>query len=147
MVWMEESKMQYRDLKTHWNPFSLITFLHNLKLFPKIVFIDLQSLKNHAHSLIETLDEMKEEYIYEVGYMPQDEPISSSIGFHGTNTKMIGLSDQFQRLKTDLMRGSFIWNRVHALYGTSGIGKITLAMQIYQDPQIQIIYQRARGSL
>ncbi|XP_047955151.1 late blight resistance protein R1-A-like isoform X2 [Salvia hispanica] len=85
---------------------------------------------------------MKKEYIYEVENMPQDGAISSSIGFHGTNSKMVGLSDQFRRLKTDLMRGSFSWNRVHALYGTAGIGKTTLSMQIYQDPQIQIVYQR-----
>ncbi|XP_047962787.1 putative late blight resistance protein homolog R1B-12 isoform X2 [Salvia hispanica] len=80
---------------------------------------------------------MKKEYIYEVENMPQDEPISSSIGFHGTNTKMIELSDQFQQLKTDLMRGNHDdWIRFHALIGTPGIGKTTLAMEIYQDPEI-----------
>ena len=112
---------------------------------PKIVSIDLQSLQNDANSLIRSLKEMEEEYIYEVENMPQDQPISSIIGFHGTNSKMIGLSDLFQQLKTDLTiihrHISPRTGSVYGLYGTAGIGKTKLAMQIYQDPQIQSMYE------
>ncbi|KAL1542509.1 putative late blight resistance protein R1A-10 isoform X3 [Salvia divinorum] len=120
---------------------SLLTqhFPSQSQTIPEIVSIDLQSLQNDANSLIETLKDMKKDYIYEVENMPRDEPISSIIGFHGTNSKMIGLSDQFKQLKTDLTRS---WNHVYGLYGTAGVGKTTLAMKIYHDPKIQKIFQR-----
>ena len=79
---------------------------------------------------------MEKAYIYEVENMPQDEPISSSFGFPGTNSKMIGLSDQFQQLKAALLEDTFPLY-LHRLVGTAGVGKTTLAMQIYQDPQIR----------
>ncbi|KAL1542541.1 putative late blight resistance protein R1B-12 [Salvia divinorum] len=107
---------------------------------PDIVFLDLQSLEHDADSLIETLKDIMKEYIYEVENMAEDEPISSSIGFDGTNSKMIGLSDQFLRVKTDIIQGSLGKKHVYALYGTAGVGKTTLAMQIYQDPEIQRIF-------
>ncbi|XP_042011885.1 putative late blight resistance protein homolog R1A-10 isoform X2 [Salvia splendens] len=107
-----------------------------------IVSIDLQSLLNDANSLIQKLKVMEKEYSYEVDNMPQDGPISSIIGFHGTNSKMIGLSDQFKQLKRDLITaGSGSWIHFHALYGTAGVGKTALAMKIYEDPEIQSKYE------
>ncbi|XP_042016062.1 putative late blight resistance protein homolog R1A-10 isoform X2 [Salvia splendens] len=107
-----------------------------LETLPEIVSIDLQSLQHDVHSLFETLKDMEKDYIYEVETMPQDEPISSSIGFHGPNSKMIGLSDQFQRLKYDLIRENGDRILFHCIIGTAGVGKTTLARQIYQDPEI-----------
>ncbi|KAL1542534.1 putative late blight resistance protein R1A-10 [Salvia divinorum] len=108
---------------------------------PEIVSIDLQNLQNDAYSLIQKLKDMKEEYIYEAENMPQDQPISTSIGFHGTDSRMIGLSDQLQLLKTDLIQFlEYPLKRVYGLYGTAGVGKTTLAMQIYQDAEIQSKY-------
>ncbi|XP_047957070.1 putative late blight resistance protein homolog R1A-10 [Salvia hispanica] len=106
---------------------------------PEIVSIDLQSLKNDARSLIHTLIYMDKDYRYEIENMAEDGPISSSIRFHGTNSKMIGLSDQFQLLKTDLIRFlvSPRWSRVFGLYGMAGVGKTTLATRIYEDQEIQ----------
>ncbi|XP_042016483.1 uncharacterized protein LOC121764541 [Salvia splendens] len=88
---------------------------------PEIVSIDLQKLKD-----------MKKEYICEVEKMAEDEPVSSIIGFHGTNSKMTGLSDQ---LKIQLM------SRVYMLYGMAGVGKTALAIQIYEDAEIQSKYE------
>ncbi|XP_047974449.1 putative late blight resistance protein homolog R1B-12 [Salvia hispanica] len=107
----------------------------------KTASIDLQSLQKDAYSLIQNLYDMKEYYIYQVENMPQDEPVSSKFGFHGTNSKMIGLSDQFQKIKTRLMKIDANFGRVYSFYGMAGIGKTTLARQIYQDADIQSIYE------
>ncbi|XP_047947696.1 putative late blight resistance protein homolog R1A-10 [Salvia hispanica] len=115
----------------------------HLETIPEIVSIDLQSLENDVHSLYQSLDDIVNEYFHQVKNMPQDEPVSSIIGFRGNNSKMIGLSDQFQQVKSDLIRmlGYPSWKYVYALYGTAGVGKTTLAMKIYQDPEIQSIYE------
>ncbi|XP_047964078.1 putative late blight resistance protein homolog R1A-10 isoform X2 [Salvia hispanica] len=83
---------------------------------------------------------MEKEYIYEVENMPQDGPNSSSFGFPGTNSKMIGLSDQFEELKTKLLVDRYR-SQFHWLFGTAGVGKTTLAKQIYQDPEIHSLYE------
>ncbi|XP_047955128.1 putative late blight resistance protein homolog R1A-10 isoform X1 [Salvia hispanica] len=111
------------------------------EILPEIVSIDLQSLQNAANSLIQKLNDMQEEYIDEVVNMPQDEPISSSIGSRGSISKMIGLSDQFKRIKAYLLRGDLPWRLEYSIYGTAGIGKTALAMQIYEDSQIQSKYE------
>ncbi|XP_042015768.1 putative late blight resistance protein homolog R1A-10 isoform X2 [Salvia splendens] len=111
------------------------------EILPEIVSIDLQSLESDANSLIHTLKDMKEEYLYEVENMPLDQPISSIIGFHRSNSKMIGLSDQFQQVKANLLRGDLPWRLEHAIYGTAGIGKTALAIQIYEDAEIQSKYE------
>ncbi|XP_047975120.1 putative late blight resistance protein homolog R1A-10 [Salvia hispanica] len=110
-----------------------------LETLPEIVSTDLQSLQNDADSLIQKLKDMEKEYIYEVENMPQDEPISSSFGFPGTNSKM-RLSDQFQQLKNDILRDHFNFG-LRRLVGTAGVGKTTLAMQIYQDPEIHCKFE------
>ncbi|XP_047942740.1 putative late blight resistance protein homolog R1C-3 [Salvia hispanica] len=106
---------------------------------PEIVSIDLQSLENDANSLIQKLNDMEKKYSYEVENMAEDEPISSIFGFHGTNSKMIGLSDQFQLLKIQLMKRQF--SHVYMLYGMAGVGKTALAMKVYQDAEIQSKYE------
>ncbi|XP_047955139.1 putative late blight resistance protein homolog R1A-10 isoform X2 [Salvia hispanica] len=107
---------------------------------PDIVSIDLQSLRSDANSLIQKLKDMEKEYIYEVENMPQDKPISSIIGFHGTDSKMIGLSDQFQQLKSRIMV-DYDMICFYALYGMAGVGKTALAMKIYQDTEVQRKYE------
>ncbi|XP_042013080.1 putative late blight resistance protein homolog R1A-10 [Salvia splendens] len=111
-----------------------------LETLPVIVSTDLQSLQNEVHSFIQKLKDMEKEYMYEVENMAQDEPISSSFGFPGTNSKMIGLSDQFQQLKNDILRDHFDFG-LRRLVGTAGIGKTTLAKQIYEDPEIHCMFE------
>ncbi|XP_047942708.1 heat shock cognate 70 kDa protein 2-like [Salvia hispanica] len=52
---------------------------------------------------------------------------------------MIGLSDLFQLLKIQLMKRQF--SHVYMLYGTAGVGKTALAIQIYEDAEIQSKYE------
>ncbi|XP_057789285.1 disease resistance protein RPP13-like [Salvia miltiorrhiza] len=100
--------------------------------------IDLQFLQHHIPSFIERLEEMEEEYIYEVDNMPEDEDddeVESISSRSGTKSKMIGLSDQFQHLKWSLTATSkqcFF----AALVGTAGVGKTALAEAVFEDPEI-----------
>ncbi|XP_057784514.1 putative late blight resistance protein homolog R1A-10 [Salvia miltiorrhiza] len=100
-------------------------------------------LQEDVDSFIHTLDDLKRKYIYEVENMG-DECVSSRIGFGGTKSKMIGLSDEFEIFKTRLM-GSHRRKNVWALVGMAGIGKTTLAKEIFEDPQISSHYEYQAG--
>ncbi|XP_057797153.1 putative late blight resistance protein homolog R1A-4 [Salvia miltiorrhiza] len=98
--------------------------------------IDLQFLQHHVPSFIQRLKNMKEEYINEVANMPEDDDdddqsISSRTG---TKSKMIGLSDQFKKLKMTIKHCE--GRRFIALVGTAGIGKTALAEAVFEDPEI-----------
>ncbi|XP_057784515.1 putative late blight resistance protein homolog R1C-3 [Salvia miltiorrhiza] len=102
---------------------------------------DLQSpldrLRDDVDSFIHTLKDMEREYLYELQNMLEDddEPISSIIGFGGRKSKMIGLSYQIEQVKSDVMQ-EYNWKHVYALVGMAGVGKTTLAKEIFEDPQI-----------
>ncbi|XP_057789286.1 disease resistance protein RPP13-like [Salvia miltiorrhiza] len=97
--------------------------------------IDLQFLQHHVPSFIERLKDMEEEYIYEVDNMPEDDDEEESIYTRRrTKSKMIGLSDQIQQLKEDIMQSCDNMN--FALVGTAGVGKTALAEVVFEDPKI-----------
>ncbi|XP_042040380.1 late blight resistance protein R1-A-like [Salvia splendens] len=97
--------------------------------------IDLRCLQDDVGFFVRALEDMKRKYIYELCNMGEDEAaMSSTIGFRGINSEMIGLSDEFQQLKRDLLEDS--WSHVEMLVGMAGVGKTTLAAKIYQDPEI-----------
>lgn len=90
---------------------------------------------------------MKEEYIHEVDNMPEDNGdgdgdedeaavISSTSTSAGMKSKMIGLSDQFEQVKSSLSLFQPWYGSItsDAFVGMAGIGKTALAMKIYEDP-------------
>ncbi|XP_047961060.1 putative late blight resistance protein homolog R1A-10 [Salvia hispanica] len=98
--------------------------------------IDLQGLQGDVGSLIRSLKDMEEEYIYELENMAEDNEASSSmIGFSGTKSKMIGLWDELEEVKMNLLR-EFFGKDVFVLVGMAGVGKTIVAKKLYQDPQI-----------
>ncbi|XP_057789284.1 disease resistance protein RPP13-like [Salvia miltiorrhiza] len=98
--------------------------------------IDLRCIEDDVDSFMERLKDMEKEYIYEVYNMPEDDDVDQSISSRsGTKSKMIGLSDEFQQLKKELME-SRCFNDYIALVGTAGVGKTALAEAVFEDPEI-----------
>ncbi|XP_057789225.1 putative late blight resistance protein homolog R1C-3 [Salvia miltiorrhiza] len=99
------------------------------------ISIDLQCLEDDARSFTERLKEMEEEYIHEVDNMPQDDDKDQSISSRTrTKSKMIGLSDQFQELKEDIIKS--VYFQLITLVGTAGVGKTALAQAVFEDPEV-----------
>ncbi|XP_057812527.1 putative disease resistance RPP13-like protein 2 [Salvia miltiorrhiza] len=97
--------------------------------------VDLQSLQHHVDCFVEKMKMMEEEYTNEMENMAEEEgePISSRIDFGGINSKMVGLSHEFQRARDYLLQE----NNDYSLIGMAGVGKTTLAKHIFEDPSIQ----------
>ncbi|XP_047954049.1 disease susceptibility protein LOV1-like [Salvia hispanica] len=98
--------------------------------------VDLQSLRQSVDCFVERLEVMEVEYFTELVNMPEEEGelLSSRIDFGGINSNMVGLSDEFERVKDYLIndRG----NRL-LVNGMAGVGKTTLVKKVFDDPLIQ----------
>ncbi|XP_057812481.1 putative late blight resistance protein homolog R1B-17 isoform X1 [Salvia miltiorrhiza] len=96
--------------------------------------VDLQGLQHHVDCLVEMVKMMEEEYIIEMENMAEEEgePISSRIDFGGINSKMVGLSEEFQKARDNLLE-----DKDYSIIGMAGVGKSTLAKHIFEDPSIR----------
>ncbi|XP_057812498.1 putative late blight resistance protein homolog R1A-10 [Salvia miltiorrhiza] len=99
--------------------------------------VDLQSLQHHVDCFVEMVKMMEEEYTIEMENMAEEEgePISSRIDFGGINSKMVGLSDEFEKARDYLLQENN--NLPYSIVGMAGVGKSTLAKHIFEDPSIQ----------
>ncbi|XP_042013934.1 putative late blight resistance protein homolog R1C-3 [Salvia splendens] len=99
-------------------------------------YVDLQSLRQSVDCFIERVTVMEAEYDNELLNMHEEEgePLSSRIDFGGINSKMVGLSDEFEQVKDYLIndRG----NRL-LVTGMAGVGKTALAKKVFDDSLIQ----------
>ncbi|XP_057812371.1 putative late blight resistance protein homolog R1A-4 [Salvia miltiorrhiza] len=96
--------------------------------------VELQSLQHRVDCFIEMVKMMEMEFIIEMENMAEEEgePISSRIDFGGIESKMVGLSHEFQKARDYLLE-----NKHYSIIGMAGIGKTTLAKHIFEDPSIR----------
>ncbi|KAK6140889.1 hypothetical protein DH2020_025351 [Rehmannia glutinosa] len=99
--------------------------------------LDLEELiKQDVNSFIKTLKELE-------GYMKEeeleddddDDVVSSRIDFGGNKSKMVGFSDEFRQIK-DLLHGDDKSVNFVSLVGMAGLGKTTLAEELFEDSSI-----------
>ncbi|EYU23543.1 hypothetical protein MIMGU_mgv1a022015mg [Erythranthe guttata] len=97
-----------------------------------VLSLDMVEVKTEIDSLNEKLKKMEGEYATEI---EDNDAVSSRIYFGGNKSKMVGLSDQFQEIQTRLL-DTMETCQLMAVYlvGMAGIGKTTLAVELFEDP-------------
>ncbi|KAK6141371.1 hypothetical protein DH2020_024888 [Rehmannia glutinosa] len=108
-------------------------------------FLDLHEINEDIDSFTESMKKFKEEYIKELSNLlpGKDDHVVSSRTDHivENRSKMVGLSDQVRIIEgmlTSLSRRFFV---VYSLVGMAGIGKTTLAKEVYEDPSVLIHFE------
>ncbi|KAK6153263.1 hypothetical protein DH2020_012902 [Rehmannia glutinosa] len=116
-------------------------FLSQSENHPSSSFnMDMQEIKQDIDSFTQLVKRLKDEYINELcnsSSLPGvDDTIVSGIYFVGNKSKMVGLSHQFSEIKNYLLTH---WNNrmnIAQLVGMAGIGKTTLAKELFEDKSI-----------
>ncbi|EYU23566.1 hypothetical protein MIMGU_mgv1a020047mg, partial [Erythranthe guttata] len=106
-----------------------------------ILALDMKEVKHEIDSFNETIKKMEGECINELNNLSreEDDAVSSIIGYVGTKWNMVGFSDQFQEIRTWLLEYPTDPQRLVSalsLVGMTGIGKTTLAVQLFEDPLV-----------
>ncbi|KAI3464145.1 hypothetical protein Pfo_020808 [Paulownia fortunei] len=104
--------------------------------------LDLQEVKQDIDSVTKTLKKMKEEYFNELSNpsLEEDVAVSSREDFGGKKSKVVGLSHEYGVITTALAVPYMHFYTV-SLIGMPGIGKSTLAREIYEHPHVSLCFQ------
>ncbi|KAL7153583.1 hypothetical protein ABFS83_04G179200 [Erythranthe nasuta] len=115
----------------------------------RILQIHPLDLKQDIDSFTQKANEAKAAYIHELNYpLPpeeseEEESEESKEEVDDENEPMVGLSDQFEKIKAKLMRISEDDEvKTLSLAGMAGIGKTALAKKLYRDPEISDLFER-----
>ncbi|KAL8530015.1 hypothetical protein ACS0TY_007187 [Phlomoides rotata] len=100
---------------------------------PLFFSLDLQNCSQNIDSFTEAAKEKAEEYIKELGKSPLPEE-KFDADFGGNKSCMVGLTDQFCKIRDELV--NLTETRVLSIAGMAGIGKTTLTNRIFEDPLI-----------
>ncbi|KAI3464224.1 hypothetical protein Pfo_020887 [Paulownia fortunei] len=100
--------------------------------------LDLQEIKQDIDSFTQTVKKLKEEYIKELSnpLSEEDDAVSSRIDFGVKKSNLVGLSHELIYFKHLLLRGLSKELEIVSILGMAGIGKTTLAKEIFEDPLI-----------
>ncbi|KAI3470175.1 hypothetical protein Pfo_026838 [Paulownia fortunei] len=102
---------------------------------PLLFSLDLHELKQDTAYFTQTVKKMKKMYIKELrNPLPEeDDDGSSRIDFGGKKSKMVGFSDEFRIIIDRLRHWWKLEVQVVSLVGMAGIGKTTLAKEVFED--------------
>ncbi|KAK6153292.1 hypothetical protein DH2020_012931 [Rehmannia glutinosa] len=127
---------------------NLFTLSQSESHHPSSISLDLQELKQDIDSFSQTVKRLKEDYMKELSNPLSEEEdnndvVSSRIDFCENESKMIGLSDEISKFKHLLVDSSNgVQVKCVPLFGMAGIGKTTLAKEIFKDSLIQSHFDR-----
>ncbi|XP_047953974.1 putative disease resistance protein At1g50180 [Salvia hispanica] len=99
--------------------------------------VDLHSLRQSVDCFIQRVTVMEAEFDIELLNMPEEEgqPISSRIDFHGIDSNMVGLSQEFESTRDYLLGENK--ESYYAITGMAGVGKTTFAKKLFDDPSLK----------
>ncbi|XP_057808870.1 putative late blight resistance protein homolog R1A-10 [Salvia miltiorrhiza] len=97
--------------------------------------LHLQHLTQDVDSFVEMAEKMEDAYANELdNLLPEEEDEAADFG--ESKSKMVGLSDLFGEIRHQFTRPRYAGLPVFSLFGMAGIGKTTLAKEIFDDPLI-----------
>lgn len=97
--------------------------------------LDLQDLRQDVQSFIETMKTMEQEYVKELeNPLPEEDADMGTFG--GKKPKMVGLSYLLSDIIDKLTQRNYPGFPVFSLVGMGGIGKTTLAEEIFNHPDV-----------
>ncbi|XP_047956706.1 putative late blight resistance protein homolog R1A-10 isoform X3 [Salvia hispanica] len=99
--------------------------------------VDLLSLRQSVDCFIQRVAVMEAEFDTELLNMPEEEgePLSSRIDFHGIDSNMVGLSQEFENLRDYLLHK--MEGKYFEITGMAGVGKTTFAKKLFDDPSLK----------
>ncbi|XP_042013450.1 putative disease resistance protein At1g50180 [Salvia splendens] len=144
---MNVNSLDERIKEFIWEFEDLLESLFTNQILPKLeskrdhlsFSVDLQSLRLNVDHFVYRVMEMEMAYDIELRYMSEEEgePLSSRIDFAGINSNMVGLSDQFEKIKDYLFGEDESGGNWVSIVGMAGVGKTTLAKKVFDDPTIR----------
>ncbi|PIN22659.1 Apoptotic ATPase [Handroanthus impetiginosus] len=104
------------------------------------IFLDFEEVKEEINYFAETMKKIEKMMMEELSKpLPEEEEEEDVVQLKidgGKNSKMVGLSNEFDRLRNSLSKWGANGNYFLSIFGMAGIGKTTFALKLFEDPLI-----------